>query len=77
MAEEKKLVIEIGPKSYTIGGDGTPKPDSVGSREIENDSVQEEDLAPEVRDKLNAEVVEVTDEEVDEWFNVENAENAE
>jgi len=59
MADNKrKLIIEdVDGKEYEIagtgGGSAQPAPNSVGSSEIEDHSIQEEDLDPSIIDKLN------------------------
>ena len=54
-------------KVYEFAGGSGDRPgeNSVGSAEIENDSVQEEDLHPDVRAKLNEEREDVTEEEIE------------
>ena len=56
-------------KVYEFAGGSGDRPgeNSVGSAEIENDSVQEEDLHPDVREKLNAmnDSEDVTEEEIE------------
>lgn len=55
MAEKiSKIVIEQGGKEYEfVGGGGSqPAPDSVGSAQIEDNSVMMDDLNDEVKQKL-------------------------
>lgn len=54
MANEiKKLLIETGGKEYELGGGGsTPAADSVGSKELQDNSVQMEDLNDKVKEKI-------------------------
>ena len=56
MAEEtikSKLIIEIGDKSYEIaGGGGVPDPDSVGTEQIKDGAVEEQDLHDDVKDRM-------------------------
>lgn len=64
----KKLQVETSKGTvYEFGGGDKPGANSVGSAEIENDSVQEEDLHPDVREKLNAmnDSEDVTEEEIE------------
>lgn len=50
----KKLRVRINNKVYELdGGSATTGPNSIGSNEIEDHSVQEEDLDQDIVDKLN------------------------
>lgn len=56
--EKRKLIIEdLDGKEYEIGGTGgegmQPAPNSVGSKEIEDGSIQKEDLDKDIQDKLD------------------------
>lgn len=49
-----KIILDINGQEYEFagGGGGQPGPDSVGTDEIIDGSVQEEDLSDEVKDKM-------------------------
>ena len=48
-----KLVIEIGGNDYVIsGGGGTPGPDTVGTEQIIDGAVQEQDLNDNVKNRM-------------------------
>ena len=49
-----KIIFDINGQEYEFagGGGGTPGPDTVGTEEIIDGSVQEEDLSDEVKDKM-------------------------
>lgn len=49
-----KIIFDINGQEYEFagGGGGQPGPDSVGTDEIIDGSVQEEDLSDEVKDKM-------------------------
>lgn len=73
--EKRKLIIgDVDGQDYeitSIGDEGIkPAPNSVGTKEIENESVQQEDLSKDIQDKLD--VIDdsnvVSEEELsDEW----------
>lgn len=55
MAETiNKIIFDINGEEYEFsgGGGGQPGPDTVGTDEIIDGSVQEEDLSDEVKDKM-------------------------
>lgn len=47
-----KLVIEIDGKEYEFSGSGTPAPDSVGTEQIKDGAVEEQDLSDGVKEKI-------------------------
>ena len=47
-----KLVIETGGNEYEFVGDGQPGPDSVGTEEIKNGAVEEQDLHDDVKERM-------------------------
>jgi len=49
-----KIILDINGQEYEFagGGGGQPGPDTVGTDEIIDGSVQEEDLSDEVKDKM-------------------------
>ena len=49
-----KIIFDINGQEYEFagGGGGQPGPDTVGTEEIIDGSVQEEDLSDEVKDKM-------------------------
>ena len=69
MAEKiNKLIFEVGDKEYELdggGGGSQPGPDTVGSREIKNDSVEMEDLNSRVKDAMITDKDRVTQEQMD------------
>jgi len=82
MAQEKKfekITIDLRPFGWGIRDvdviwpddheGGQPGPDSVGTREIKNDSVEMEDLNQKVKDKMMTDEDRVTKQEIDN-FNV-------
>lgn len=56
MAEKEtisKLIIEVGGKEYEFdGGGGTPGPDTVGTEQIKDGAVEEQDLHDDVKDRM-------------------------
>ena len=53
MAEKiNKIIIETGGKEYEFVGDGQPGPDSVGTEEIKNGAVEEQDLHDDVKERM-------------------------
>jgi len=61
MAEEvKKITFDVFGKEYEFAGSG---PDSVGTEEIKNDSVEMEDLSPNVRGEIAANTQAIADEQ--------------
>ena len=53
MAENYNLVIEIAGKDYPIsGGGGIPAPNSVGTEQIIDGAVEEQDLHEDVKDRM-------------------------
>lgn len=48
-------------------GGGQPGPDSVGTREIQNDSVEMEDLSQKVKDQMMTDDDRVTPEDIDKF----------
>lgn len=65
-----KMIIQVGDKEYEFaGGGGQPGPDTVGTSEIIDGSVQTEDLSDEVKEDMITQSDRVTQEELDN-FNV-------
>ena len=73
MAEKiNKLIIEYDGKEYELdggGGGSQPGPDSVGSQEIKDESVEMVDLGKSVKDSMITDKDRVTQEQMDN-FNV-------
>jgi len=73
MAEKiNKLIIEVGDKEYELdggGGGSQPGPDTVGSQEIKDESVEMVDLGKSVKDSMITDKDRVTQEQMDN-FNV-------
>lgn len=68
MAEKiSKLILVSGGKEYELdgGGGSQPGPDSIGSKEIKDDSVEMEDLNKSVKDAMVTDKDRVTQEELD------------
>lgn len=63
----KKLVIEVDGDEYVFegGGGGQPGPNTVGTNEIIDDSVQMEDLNSSVKDAMVTDKDRVTQEQID------------
>lgn len=66
-----RIVIKAGNNQFVFGGGGSgqPAPNSVGTEEIKDGSVQMEDLSPEVRKGLDElDNISLTDEDIEKWF---------
>ena len=66
-----QFVIKVGNNQFELGGGGSgqPAPNSVGTEEIKDESVQMEDLSPEVRKGLDElDNISLTDEDIEKWF---------
>ena len=47
-----KIFVNIGSKEYEFDGGGYPAPDSVGTEQLIDGSVEEQDLHDDVRDRM-------------------------
>ena len=66
MEYDPELVPGCSPVIHVIdGGSGQPAPSSVGTDEIMDGSILNEDLSDEVKDKI---LGDLTDEEMEDWF---------
>ena len=61
-----KMIIQVGDKEYEFAGGGgsQPLPDSVGTEEIKDDSIEMEDLNQSVKDAMVTDADRVTQEEL-------------
>ena len=62
-----KFIFDINGEEYEFagGGGGQPGPDTVGTKEIQNDSIEMEDLNQKVKDKMVTDDDRVTQDEID------------
>lgn len=76
MAEKiKKVVFDVFGNEYAFEGEGAPAEGSIGSKEIEDGSIQQEDLDQEIQDKLDVldESNVITEEDLEnDWQNAMN-----